>query len=71
MRLSIPLFKTITYRILGSMVSYSIAYFVTGSIQMGMTVALTDFILKPALYFLHELFWDKIQNTQKIYKEKN
>jgi uncharacterized membrane protein len=51
-------------------VSYSIAYFVTGSIQMGMTVALTDFLIKPALYFLHELVWDRIQKEPKIYKEK-
>jgi uncharacterized membrane protein len=70
MKIRIPILKTITYRVLGSIASYSIAYFVTGSIQMGMTVALTDFLIKPLLYFLHELFWDKIQKEPKIYKGK-
>lgn len=68
MRVTIPILKTITYRVLGTIGSYSIAYFVTGSIQMGMTVALTDFLIKPALYFFHELVWDRVQKKPKIYK---
>jgi uncharacterized membrane protein len=63
MRIKIPILKTITYRVLGSLMSYSIAYFATGSIQMGLTVALTDFLVKPVLYFVHELIWNKIQGS--------
>jgi len=51
--------KTITYRLLGSTLSFLIGYGYEG-IRMGLAFGLTDFFLKPAVYFLHERIWHKL-----------
>jgi uncharacterized membrane protein len=60
MRIGKALAKTISYRILGSLGTYFIAFFITGSIETGIAFAFVDLILKMSLYFLHELFWEWI-----------
>jgi uncharacterized membrane protein len=59
MRIKIPILKTITYRVLGTLTTYCIAYFASGSVQIGMAVGLTDLVIKPLLYLLHEIVWQK------------
>lgn len=59
MKLSVPLLKTITYRIAGTMTSYVITFLVTGSVEVGLMVSVTDFFAKPLLYFLHEIVWNR------------
>lgn len=48
--------KTITYRIVGSLASFAIGYGMEGW-KTGLAFGVTDFFLKPALYFLHERAW--------------
>jgi uncharacterized membrane protein len=64
MKLSVPFLKTITYRIAGTMTSYLIAFLVTGSIEIGLMVSVTDFFAKPLLYFLHEIVWNRFLERQ-------
>lgn len=57
-----PILKTITYRILGSITSLGIAYLTTGSFSVGVIVGSADLIIKPIIYFFHELIWEKNKN---------
>ena len=54
-----PLYKTITYRILGSFTSFLIGYGSTGDFNVGVTVGSADLLLKPIIYYIHELLWQK------------
>jgi uncharacterized membrane protein len=54
-----PLFKTITYRILGSLTSFLIGYGSTGDFNVGVTIGSADLLLKPIIYYIHELLWQK------------
>ncbi|MFY8161461.1 MAG: DUF2061 domain-containing protein [Candidatus Kapaibacteriota bacterium] len=54
-----PLYKTITYRILGSLTSFLIGYGSTGDFNVGVTIGSADLILKPIIYYIHELLWQK------------
>jgi uncharacterized membrane protein len=52
--------KTITYRILGTCVTFGIGYVTTGNLSIATTLGFSDLILKPILYFIHERIWRKI-----------
>ena len=54
-----PLYKTVTYRILGSLTSFLIGYGSTGDFNVGVTIGSADLILKPIIYYIHELLWQK------------
>jgi uncharacterized membrane protein len=54
-----PLYKTITYRILGSLTSFLIGYGSTGDFNVGVTIGSADLLLKPIIYYIHELLWQK------------
>lgn len=55
------LFKTITYRILGSASTFTIAYFTTGQFDTSVYIGITELIWKPILYFMHEIIWSKLR----------
>ena len=52
-------YKTITYRILGTIVTIIIAYSCGLSLQMSSLMGIGELIIKPILYFLHERIWFK------------
>jgi len=54
------IYKTISYRILGSVSSFLIAYVATSDMEISIGVGLSDVVLKPFLYFVHERIWSKI-----------
>lgn len=58
-----PILKTITYRILGSVVSLTIAYASTSDFTVGVLVGTADLVIKPVIYFIHELLWEKYKNS--------
>ena len=49
--------KTITYRILGTSVTFGIGYLSTGNLSVATTLGFSDLILKPLVYFIHERLW--------------
>jgi uncharacterized membrane protein len=55
----IPILKTITYRILGSLTSMIIGYATTKDFAIGVAIGSADLILKPIIYYIHELLWQK------------
>jgi uncharacterized membrane protein len=52
--------KTISYRILGSCVSFSIGYFFTKDLSSATIIGLGDLVVKPFVYMAHELLWQKV-----------
>ena len=57
--LKVPLYKTVTYRICGSVTSAAITYFITGDIKVSSAIGVGDLLLKPIIYFVHELIWQR------------
>jgi uncharacterized membrane protein len=55
----VPILKTITYRILGSLTSMVIAYATTKDFAVGVAIGSADLLLKPIIYYIHELLWQK------------
>jgi uncharacterized membrane protein len=49
--------KTISYRIISTLLGFLIMWFATGSIKIGAAFGVAELLIKPALYYLHERFW--------------
>lgn len=60
------LFKTITYRIVGTIATTVIGFFVTRDIISGIKIGTVDIVVKMAIYFLHERVWQTIDFGKKI-----
>ena len=53
------LLKTITWRIVGTIDTMLLGWFVTGDIKLGLAIGGFEVITKMFLYFLHERVWYK------------
>jgi uncharacterized membrane protein len=51
--------KTISYRIISTLIGFLIMWAATGSVKIGAAFGAAELIVKPALYYLHERFWYK------------
>lgn len=49
--------KTISYRIISTLIGFAVMLAVTGSIESGAIFSLAELIWKPAQYYLHERIW--------------
>jgi uncharacterized membrane protein len=49
--------KTITHRLLSTLLTLGILFIVTGNFAVAGTVSLVDGVLKSMLYYVHERFW--------------
>ena len=62
--------KTITWRMLGTLDTILLSWFITGNPLTGLKIGGMEFFTKMILYFLHERIWFKINfglpNRQKI-----
>jgi uncharacterized membrane protein len=54
--------KTISWRVVGTIDTMLLSWFVTGSWKMGMTIGGIEVMTKMVLYFLHERAWYKFSN---------
>ena len=56
---SVLILKTITYRLLGSAITAGIVAIVShqGNYKIAIGAGAIDFIIKPVIYYLHELAW--------------
>jgi uncharacterized membrane protein len=52
--------KAISYRVLGSLSTAGLVYFITGSGKASVGAGLADSAVKIVLYFLHERLWNVI-----------
>ena len=51
--------KTISYRIISTLIGFLILWAATGSIKFGAAFGVAELVIKPSLYYLHERFWYK------------
>lgn len=53
--------KTVSWRVLGSIDTFVIAFVVTGEAKFGATIAGAEVITKIVLYYLHERGWAHVK----------
>lgn len=51
--------KTITYRIISTLVGFTVMWWVTGSIKIGTAFGVLELVYKPIQYYIHERVWYK------------
>ena len=57
--------KSISWRIIGTLDTIVIAYFITGKVGMALTIGSIEFFTKMFLYFFHERAWNSIKWGKK------
>ena len=53
--------KSISWRIIGTLDTVVICWFVTGTIEAALSIGSIELVSKMVLYFLHERSWNKIK----------
>lgn len=49
--------KTISYRLLSTLIGFIIMWLVSGSVKIGAAFSIAELIYKPIQYYLHERIW--------------
>jgi uncharacterized membrane protein len=49
--------KTISYRLISTLVGFTIMLVITGSVKIGAAFGVAELIYKPVQYYLHERVW--------------
>ncbi|GAB7257903.1 DUF2061 domain-containing protein [uncultured Polaribacter sp.] len=53
--------KALSWRLIGTLDTLLVSYFLTGKIGLATSIASVDFVTKLLLYFFHERIWNKIK----------
>lgn len=51
--------KTISYRILSTLIGFLIMWWVSGSVKVGAAFGVAEILYKPLQYYIHERIWYK------------
>jgi uncharacterized membrane protein len=51
--------KTISYRVISTLIGFGIMWAVTGSIKIGAAFGIAELVYKPIQYYIHERIWYK------------
>lgn len=51
--------KTISYRILSTVIGFFIMWFMSGSTKVGAAFSIAELVYKPIQYYIHERIWYK------------
>lgn len=51
--------KSISYRIISSIIGFVILWCYTGSVKVGAVFSIAEVLYKPIQYFIHERIWYK------------
>lgn len=62
--------KTISYRVVSTLIGFVIMYLFTGSVMIGATFSMAELIYKPIQYYIHERVWYKYIRYG-LYKKDN
>lgn len=72
--------KTITWRIVASLDTFILSWFITSSVSIGVTIASLEILTKMVLYYAHERQWEKpevnifvlrqVQQAESIMKKR-
>lgn len=49
--------KTISYRIISTLIGFAIMWWVSGSLEIGAAFGVAELVYKPIQYYLHERIW--------------
>ena len=49
--------KTISYRVVSTLIGFTIMWFISGSIKVGIAFGVAELIYKPIQYYIHERVW--------------
>ena len=49
--------KTISYRLISTLIGFTIMLIITGSVKMGAAFGVAELIYKPVQYYIHERLW--------------
>lgn len=49
--------KTVSYRLLSTLIGFTIMLVVTGSVKIGAAFGVAELIYKPVQYYIHERVW--------------
>ncbi len=53
--------KAISWRIIATFITFSIAYFLTGEVKIALEIGGLDMVFKLTAYFFHERIWGRIK----------
>jgi uncharacterized membrane protein len=51
--------KTISYRIISTLIGFGIMWSVSGSVKVGAAFGVAELVYKPIQYYIHERIWYK------------
>ena len=51
--------KTISYRIVSTLIGFLIMWWISSSIKIGAAFGMVELVYKPIQYFIHERIWYK------------
>jgi uncharacterized membrane protein len=51
--------KTISYRVISTLIGFIIMWAISGSIKVGAAFGIAELVYKPIQYYLHERIWYK------------
>ena len=51
--------KTISYRVISTLIGFIIMWAISGSIKVGAAFGVAELVYKPIQYYLHERIWYK------------
>lgn len=51
--------KTISYRVLSTLIGFLIMWWVSGSVKVGAAFGVAEILYKPLQYYIHERIWYK------------
>lgn len=49
--------KTVSYRLLSTLIGFAIMLVITGSLKMGAAFGVVELLYKPVQYYIHERVW--------------
>ncbi|MCP5106296.1 MAG: DUF2061 domain-containing protein [bacterium] len=61
------LVKAISWRILATLITFSIAFALTGETMIALEIGFLDLVIKLVVYFFHERIWGKIRLGKKLH----
>ena len=53
--------KAITWRAGGTTVTFAVAWMLTGSISLSVSIGMLDTVIKIGAFYAHERFWNRLQ----------
>ncbi|NRA10426.1 MAG: DUF2061 domain-containing protein [Crocinitomicaceae bacterium] len=61
----VSLLKTLSWRIIGTVDTMCISYFLTGKLDVALSIGGIEVVSKMILYYFHERAWIKLLKRQK------